>query len=139
MTLLLGLLPVGSPADFPADAVMKLCMPALESGDEKLRNMGVAVAAEAYRHHGKAVPVHTRHLPAGVLRLLDKKFVAIDKAKAAAGEWRRGVVRVCACGEGRGRGRGRGRTRHCSRCVRSSYVTPFPSLLRPVRCATRRP
>ena len=103
MTLLLGLLPVGSPDDFPADKVMKLCMPALESGDEKLRNMGVAVAAEAYRHHGKAVPVHTRHLPAGVLRLLDKKFVGIDKAKAAAGEALACVARTlapllsCAC------------------------------------------
>jgi len=87
MTLLLGLLPIGKGDKFPVDPTMKLILPALSSGVEKTRNMGVAAAAEVYRHHGKAVPSYTRTLPADVLRKLDKKFVAIDKARDAAGTW----------------------------------------------------
>lgn len=51
--------------------------------DGQVQDAGIGVAAELYRHDKKGVQAFTRRLSADIIRQLDEKFTAIDKANAA--------------------------------------------------------
>lgn len=81
ITILLALMPLSAGKHMSVDQVMPFVLPPLQDDtEEKIQNMAIALVAETYRHHGKEVRAHTRHLNADIQRRLDRKFTAIDKA-----------------------------------------------------------